>query len=98
MFMQLVPTIDKAMLATTIASKTCLVGLSFVHLCSSYSVGLLYLQVVNFNSNKLGMVRDHLGHSLKFHTTVYKTQQNIIERSKVACILALLESGSVYEI
>ena len=54
--------------------------------------------MVNFNSNELGMVCDHLGHSLKIHTTVYRAQQNIIERSKVARILTLLESGSVDEI
>ena len=44
------------------------------------------------------MVADHLGHSLNIHTTVYKLQQNVIERSKVARILTLLESGSVEDI
>ena len=44
------------------------------------------------------MVADHLGHSLKIHTTVYRMQQNAIERSKVARILTLLEDGATEKI
>ena len=44
------------------------------------------------------MVADHLGHSLKIHTTVYRMQQNAIERSKVARILTLLEDGETEKI
>lgn len=41
------------------------------------------------------MVADHMGHSVNIHTSVYKLQQNLIERSKVAKILSALEDGDL---
>ena len=34
------------------------------------------MQVIDLNKAELNMVADHLGHSLKIHTTVYRMQQN----------------------
>lgn len=56
------------------------------------------MQVIDLNKAELNMVADHLGHSLKIHTTVYRMQQNAIERSKVARILTLLEDGATEKI
>lgn len=46
--------------------------------------------------DELAMVADHMGHSINIHTSVYKLQQNLIERSKVAMVLSAVERG-VYE-
>lgn len=43
--------------------------------------------------DELEMVADHLGHSVNIHTGVYKMQQNLIERSKVALVLSGVENG-----
>lgn len=50
------------------------------------------------NRAELEMVADHMGHSVNIHTTVYKLQQNLIERSKVARVLDALESGRMSDI
>ena len=41
------------------------------------------------------MLADHMGHTLNIHTSVYKMQQNMIERSKVARVLTMFEEGSL---
>lgn len=47
------------------------------------------------NHSELEMVADHMGHSVNIHTSVYKLQQNLIERSKVAMVLSAIEAGSL---
>lgn len=44
-------------------------------------------------NTELNLVTDHLGHSLNIHTSVYKLQQNILERTKVARILLSADQG-----
>ena len=43
--------------------------------------------------SELEMIADHMGHSVNIHTSVYKLQQNLIERSKVAMVLSGIEDG-----
>lgn len=44
---------------------------------------------------ELQMIADHLGHSKQIHTTVYRLQENLIERSKMARILLASEQGTL---
>lgn len=48
-------------------------------------------------SSELQMLADHLGHSVNIHTNVYRLQQNLIERSKVAALLTAVEKGSIHK-
>ena len=45
--------------------------------------------------SELQMLCDHMGHSTNIHTSVYKLQQSLIERSKVAQILLASEQGTL---
>ena len=45
------------------------------------------------SSDELSLVADHMGHSTNIHTTVYRLQQNIMERSKMARILVASMEG-----
>jgi len=38
---------------------------------------------------------DHLGHSVNIHTSVYRLQSNLIERTKVSKILMAFENGGI---
>lgn len=41
------------------------------------------------------MAADHMAHSVNIHTSVYKLQQNLKERSKVAKNLSAFEDGDL---
>ncbi|KAF6027284.1 hypothetical protein EB796_014398 [Bugula neritina] len=41
------------------------------------------------------MMADHLGHSVNIHTSVYRLQSNLIERTKVSKILIAIENGGI---
>ena len=47
-------------------------------------------------NHELEMLADHLGHSTNIHTTVYKLQSNLLQRSKVAKILCAVEKGLIH--
>lgn len=48
-------------------------------------------------TSELGMLADHMGHSLNVHTEVYKLQSNFLERLKIANILIAVENGIVHK-
>lgn len=48
-------------------------------------------------SDELGLISDHMGHSVNINTSVYKLQQNTIERSKVARILLAADRGVLHK-
>lgn len=48
---------------------------------------------MNMNEGELQMIADQLGHSKHMHTSVYRRQENLIERSKMARVLLASERG-----
>lgn len=46
----------------------------------------------------MNMIADHLGHSVNIHTSIYKLQQQLIEKSKVAKILIAIEEGNIHKL
>ncbi|XP_053391704.1 uncharacterized protein LOC128554446 [Mercenaria mercenaria] len=52
-------------------------------------------QVMDMSGDELKLVADHMGHSLKIHTNIYKTQNSILERTKVAKALIAMENGEL---
>lgn len=46
------------------------------------------------SNDELEMVAEHMGHSTNIHTNVYRLQQNLMERAKMARILLAAEQGS----
>lgn len=52
---------------------------------------------MDMKGSELAMVADHMGHSVNIHTKVYKLQQNLIERTKVAKILVAVEQGTIHK-
>ena len=51
---------------------------------------------MNMSEAELQLVADHMGHSVNIHTTVYRLQQNLMERSKMALILEAAEQGACH--
>lgn len=45
--------------------------------------------------SELELLADHMGHSVNIHTSVYKLQSSLLERSRVAKLLCAVESGAV---
>ncbi|XP_053388365.1 uncharacterized protein LOC123554731, partial [Mercenaria mercenaria] len=52
-------------------------------------------QVMDMSGDELKLVADHMGHSLEIHTNIYKTQNSILERTKVAKALIAMENGEL---
>jgi hypothetical protein len=44
---------------------------------------------------ELGMLADHMGHSVNIHMDIYKLQSNLLERSKVAKLLCAVDNGKL---
>ena len=47
-------------------------------------------------NEELKMVAEHMGHSVNVHTDIYRVQQNLIERSKMAMVLSAAEAGTLH--
>lgn len=47
------------------------------------------------SGDELQLVADHMGHSLAMHTDVYRLQNSVLERTKVARVLLGLENGNM---
>lgn len=41
------------------------------------------------------MMCDHLGHDIMIHRNIYRSQSYLLEKTKIACLLKALESGTI---
>lgn len=46
-------------------------------------------------SSELEMLADHMGHSINIHTSIYRLQSSLLERTKVAQVLCAVENGNI---
>lgn len=53
--------------------------------------------MLDMKERDLKYLCDHMGHQLNIHTSVYSLQTSIVERSKVAAILAAANSGKLHK-
>ena len=44
---------------------------------------------------ELKMIADHMGHNLNVHTDVYRLQNSLLEKTKVARVLIAMENGQM---
>lgn len=50
--------------------------------------------MLSMTSDELGMLANHMGHSLHVHANHYRLQTDILERTKVARILLAVDAGT----
>ena len=53
------------------------------------------IQILDMSRDELGIVADHMGHSVAVHTDVYRMQTSLQEKTKVARALIALENGQL---
>ncbi|XP_078312171.1 uncharacterized protein LOC111134313 isoform X1 [Crassostrea virginica] len=50
-------------------------------------------QIMDMSGEELKLIADHMGHSVAIHTDIYRLQSSVLERTKVAKALVVLEEG-----
>lgn len=48
---------------------------------------------MDMSGEELKLIADHMGHSVAIHTDIYRLQSSVLERTKVAKALVVLEEG-----
>lgn len=48
---------------------------------------------MDMSGDELKLIADHMGHSVAIHTDIYRLQSSVLERTKVAKALVVLEEG-----
>ena len=87
-----------AIRATTLRKQ---LGKSFSTLLNdAYSKLFVFLiatsvRLLNMNNHEMEQVADHMGHDLSVNEKYYRLSQDVLERTKIASILAAIESGEL---